>query len=371
MPPLSIMIKPVSGLCNMRCAYCFYEDVSEHRQVKSLGRMDLETLEMLIRRAFAYADGSVSFAYQGGEPTLAGLDFYRTAMRLQAKYNTRGLRVDNALQTNGLLITDEFAAFLAEHKFLVGVSLDGSRETHDALRRDAGGAGTYDRALAGIERLKAHGVPFNILCVVTKEIAERGAETFDALAPYGYMQFIPCLDGFDEAPGLHALTAEAYGEFLKVTYDRYERQMRRGKPVSVRIFDNYLQMLAGYPPELCGMRGVCGRYFLVEADGSVYPCDFYVLDEWRLGNVREDSFARLARAAVGDTFVRRSAAPDPECLACQWKDLCRGGCRRDREPFLEADGRFARNRFCAGYQAFFAHAYDRMVRLQKELGIAP
>lgn len=367
MPPLSLMIKPVSGLCNQRCAYCFYEDVSAHREAKSLGRMRRDTLETLVRRAFAYAEGSVSFAFQGGEPTLAGLGFYRELIALQRKYNARGLQVHNAIQTNGLTLDDGFAAFLAENHFLVGVSLDGEKETHDCLRLDADGKGTHDRVMRGIALLEKHRAQFNILTVVTRRVAERARETFEALARFGYLQFIPCIDGFDGQAGSYSLTPALYGSFLKTTFDCYERAHRRGKPVSVRVFDNLIQLLAGYPPEHCGMRGVCGRYYLIEADGGVYPCDFYVLDAWRLGNIEDQSFHKLAKSEIGDRFIETSRHQDAACAACTWYPLCRGGCRRDREPFVA--GRPGPNRFCESYQMLFADAYDRMVRLKNDLVI--
>lgn len=365
MPPLTVMIKPVSSLCNMRCVYCFYRDVAAHREAASYGSMAEDTLDTLVRRAFAYADGSVSFAFQGGEPTLAGLPFYERMVALQRKYNTRGLAVHNAIQTNGLLVDDAWAAFLARENFLVGVSLDGGRDTHDRLRPDTQGRGTYDRTLEAIERLRGHGAAFNILCVVTDDIARRPRETFAALAPYGFVQYIPCLDGFDQAQAGHSLSPERYGGFLKETFVCYEHAYRAGKPVSIRDFDNYLQMIAGYPPEHCGLGGVCGRYFLIEGDGSVYPCDFYVLDAWRLGNIREASFARLAKSPAGDRFIEGSLQPDKGCTDCGWFFLCRGGCRRGREPFV--GGKPSRHRLCTAYQAFFEFAYPRMQAMAASL----
>lgn len=365
MPPLSLMIKPVSSLCTMQCAYCFYRDVSARRTAQSLGMMSPETLETLVRRAFAYADGAVHFAFQGGEPTLAGLSFYQRLVGLQRRYNTRGLQVTNAIQTNGLAVDEDFAAFLGQHHFLVGVSLDGAPGTHDALRPDAEGRGTHARVLAAIARLRKHGNQVNILCVVSEPIAQRATETFDALAPFGYIQYIPCLDGFEGEADAYSLTPASYAKFLCNTFDRYERAYRQGHPVSVRDFDNYLQMLAGYPPEHCGMGGVCSRYFLVEADGGVYPCDFYVLDGWRLGDIHAQSFARLARSPLGDAFIEASKSNDPRCQACRWLSLCRGGCRREREPFV--DGKPSRRRLCAAYETFFTYAHDRMVAMSREL----
>ncbi|MBE0601452.1 MAG: radical SAM protein, partial [Firmicutes bacterium] len=271
MPPLFTMIKPVSGVCNMRCAYCFYRDVAEHRAVASYGVMDDGTLEVLVRRAFAYAEGSVSFAFQGGEPTLAGLAFFEKLVRLQSQYEKRGLQVHNAIQTNGLAIDDAFAAFLAKHHFLVGLSIDGTQSSHDALRLDMQNSGTFDRVMQAASILRNHRVETNILCVVTAQIAAEPEKPFEALSPFGYVQYIPCLDGFDGTKSAYSLSPLQYGEFLIKTFALYERSYRREKPVSIRAFDNYLQMIAGYPPEHCGMSGRCGSYFLIESDGSVYP----------------------------------------------------------------------------------------------------
>ena len=191
MPPLNLMIKPASSLCNMRCASCFYNDVSHHRSRASLGMMTLDTLEMTVKHAFAYATGYVSFVFQGGEPTLAGLDFYKHLVTLQGKYNTRSIPVHYAIQTNGYLIDDDWADFLATHQFLVGLSLDGTRETHDRLRKDAEGNGTYDTVTRAARALERHGAAFNILCVVNEGVARDPQKIYDALKPYRYLQFIP------------------------------------------------------------------------------------------------------------------------------------------------------------------------------------
>ena len=358
MPPLSMMMKPVSSACNMRCRYCFYADVAAHRAQASYGVMSAQTTETLIRKAFLYADQSVSFAFQGGEPTLAGVDYYRNFLSLVKKYNSRGLQVSYALQTNALALTDEMCALFREHHFLLGVSLDGCRETHDALRPDARGEGTYDRVLQGIALLRKHGVDFNILCVVTQQVAARPHAVWNALKEYGYLQFIPCIDDFEGDANPYSLRPEAYGRFLINTFDDYEKAMRAGRPVSERRFDNYLSILLGQRPELCGMTGQCGLYFLVEADGGVYPCDFYVLDAYRLGNIHETSFARMEKSAQSVDFRRSSLQLPEACRACKWLSMCRGGCRRDRQATLESA--LGENRFCESYRMFFESCFDRM-----------
>ena len=363
MPPLSMMIKPVSSACSMRCAYCFYADVSASRAVKSYGVMSRDTMRALIRRAFAYADGAVSFAFQGGEPTLAGVDFYREFVALARQHNTRNLRVSYALQTNGYDLSDELCDFFAENRFLLGVSLDGTREIHDALRRDARGEGTYDRVTENIARLRRHGVDYNVLCVVTEPVARKAGACWDALSGHRYIQFIPCIDDFGGQKRDFSLTAASYGQFLIDIFDRYEAAYAAGRPVSERRLDNYLMLLLGRPPEHCGMAGQCGLYFLAEADGGIYPCDFYVLDEWRLGNVNESGLRRMETCERAQAFRSMSLRLPERCASCPYFGLCRGGCRRDREPWSE--GIPSGNRFCESYRRFFEARLPRLEHLAR------
>lgn len=366
MPPLSIMIKPVSGLCNMRCTYCFYADEMQHRQTAAYAAMQSSTLENLLRRAFAYADGSIALAFQGGEPTLAGADFFREVLRLEKKYNSRRLQVTHALQTNGLVMEDDLLSVLKEGHFLLGISVDGTQAIHDSRRIDAAGQGTYERVMATARKLREHRVEYNILCVVDRQVAQHGKEVFESLKEHGYLQFIPCLDPLDGIQHENSLTAEDFGHFLCEIYPLYEESFRRGHPVSVRAFDNWLQMLLGYPPENCGFLGRCMPNYLVESNGNVYPCDFYALDEWLLGNVNEKSFFALAKSPVQAAFLQRSCAVDEECQTCGYRALCRGGCRRDREPPM-AQGKLKKNRLCEGYRMFFANHLEDMKKLAKEL----
>lgn len=361
MSAITIMVKPVSGACNMNCRYCFYSDVMAHRETAVYPGMSIETLETLVRRAFRYADGPVSFSFQGGEPTLAGVEFYRALVRFERMYNSRGLPVHNAVQTNGYALSDELIDLFAREHFLLGVSLDGDAAAHDAMRPDRRGAPTFDRIRGNIDRLIAAGVEFNLLCVVNELVASRPAEVFAALAPFRYLQFIACLDGLDGTRRSYSLSPERYLHFLKETFDLYERAFFGKHPVSVRNFDNYIGILLGVPPENCAMGGVCGQYFLVEADGSVYPCDFYVLDPWRLGNVLETPFNRLAASPIARSFREESLALPAECRACEWYRLCRNGCKRERDP------RTGRNRWCACYRAFFEYAAPRMQRIAETL----
>lgn len=365
MPPVTLLIKPASSLCNMRCKYCFYADVTKNREIPSYGVMTEETLEALVEKALSAATGSCGFAFQGGEPTLAGLPFFEKLIELQQKHNKNKVRIFNSIQTNGYVIDDAWAAYFRRNRFLIGLSMDGDAVTHNALRPDANGKGTYNRILRSAATLKKHGCDFNILCVITREIARHGARIYNALKGYGYIQFIPCIDDFGGEGGGYSLSAEDYGAFLNTTFDLYCRDYHAGNYVSVRNFDNYVHLLLGNGAENCAMNGVCSCNLVIEGDGSAYPCDFYVLDKWRLGNIKTDSLASLYESQTARDFVDISKEKDDACRSCPWLSLCRGGCRRDREP--EVAGRLSQNRFCEAYKVFFEKSYPMLETLARQV----
>lgn len=374
MKSLSLLIKPASGNCQLRCRYCFYENVSESRETSNYGLMSLDTLDLLVKKAIAETTESCTFAFQGGEPTLAGLDFYRELIRLQekfrAEYQKKSLVIHNAIQTNGMLLDDDWCAFFAQNKFLVGLSLDGDKDIHDLNRIDAQGKGTYSRVMKAARLLEKHKVEFNILVVVTSQLARRAKHVYHSLVKNGfrYLQFIPCIDDFGLEPGSSpfSLTAERYGEFLKTLFDEWYKDFMAGQYISVRHFDNWVHMLQGQSPETCSMSGRCTCYGVVEADGSVYPCDFYVLDPWKLGTVQENSFEEMLTCQLAQDFVAASWPVAPKCQVCKYYTICRGGCRRDREPLLAGEGQEASlNIYCDAYLAFFDHALGRMQQIAR------
>ncbi|NBI11805.1 anaerobic sulfatase maturase [Colidextribacter sp. OB.20] len=361
MPPLSILIKPASSACNLRCAYCFYADEASIRAVPNYGLMSREVSHALIEKAAGAAEGSITFLFQGGEPTLAGLDFYRDFVSYVRETVPDGLAVRYAIQTNGMLLDGDWCRFFRENRFLVGLSLDGTRECHDRFRRDGAGKGTYDQVMKAARLLEETGVEYNVLTVVTGYLARHIQGVFSALCKRGFrfQQYIPCLDPLEEARGGqgYSLSPEQYGSFLKTLFDLWYRELERGRYWSIRYFDNLIWMLDGHAPEQCSMWGCCGLQYLVEADGSVYPCDFYGLDEYRLGNIRRDSWEELDRAREKIGFVEASRRIPEECGSCRWYPLCRNGCRRDRA--VEEDG-LGRNYYCRAYAGFFAYALPRL-----------
>lgn len=367
MPPVNILIKPASSLCNMRCKYCFYRDVSQCRDTDSFGIMKRDTLDELVRSVFEYAEGSAVFSFQGGEPTLAGLDFYKELISLEKKYNKKGIQVSNSLQTNGYIIDKEWAKFFAENNFLIGLSLDGDAEIHNENRIDANGKGTYNRVTRAAELFRAHGVQFNILCVVNNMVARYPRRVYNALKKYGFIQFIACLDPFDGETSDFSLSAERYRSFLTETFREYYKDFLSGRYVSVRNFDNYLSILMRRPPESCAMQGFCTCYLVAEGDGSIYPCDFYVLDEWRLGVLGEASLSEMLLSERAKEFVNISRNRPSECYFCKYFSLCRGGCRRECEPIPTPCTSLPKNRFCEAYKGFFDECYGEMLDMAERI----
>ncbi len=368
MPPINVLMKPASGLCNMECAYCFYCDETKKRNVGSYGFMSQETLRKVIQRTMFHAKGYASYLFQGGEPTLCGVDFFQKAVEYQKKYNKNGVRIYNAIQTNGCNIDEEWCRFLKQENFLVGLSIDGTREIHNCFRRDKAGNGTYDAVVKAADLLERYGVEYNILTVVTGELAENIEQVYKDYKKrnFQYQQYILCLESLGENAenGEYAPTAKQYGEFLVKLFQLWYEDVKKDCAPYIREFSNYVRMLQGYLPENCAMRGVCTVQNVVEADGSVYPCDFYAMDEFRLGNFTENKFQEVQESVVAAEFVACSGKLTQSCRECEYYRLCRGGCRRNRTLVEGSD--VYENRYCESYRMFFAECMEKLKELAKE-----
>jgi len=363
-----MLIKPASGSCNLRCGYCFYHDETSRRETACFGLMSPETLENVVKKAMREAEGLCAFTFQGGEPMLAGLEFFQTYISLTKKYARPGLRVSHAIQTNGTLINDDWARFFAGNRFLVGLSMDGPAPLHDRHRTGPGGAGSFDQVWRAKGLLEKHQADFNILTVVTKANAKQVSRIYKFFVENGlwYQQYIPCLAPLDgEGKGEYALSAEDYGTFLCRLFDLWYADFIKGRKIYIRYFENLAGMLMGYPPENCGLCGHCVNQYVVEADGGIYPCDYYVLDEYFLGNLNRDGFRDLDRREAELGFIASSARQEPECVQCRYYDLCRGGCRRDRQ---QADMKtLGKSCFCDAYRQFFPYALPRLWQLVQQV----
>lgn len=347
MKNLSVLIKPASGRCNLKCKYCFYHDETSLRAVPDRGVMSAEVREAVITRALEEAESAVTFAFQGGEPMLAGLDFFRKFTESVTRKNKKNLQISYAIQTNGTLIDGDWCTFFKEYNFLVGVSIDGYAEAHDFLRKSKSGLGGYSSLMKAVALLKSCGVDFNVLTVVTKYIAAHPVKTYGALKSCGfkYLQFIPCLPPLNGGESFSP-SASLYGKFLLAVYSLWADDYRNGEYVSIRLFDNIIFKLQGRGAELCSFTGRCSIQFVIEADGTVYPCDFYCMDGYELGSILTDGFSEMHRSGRAREFVNVDAASAGECAACRYAEICGGGCKRERIN--------GANIFCGAYKSLFA-----------------
>jgi uncharacterized protein len=382
--PFHIMTKPVGSLCNLACSYCFYLEKAHLYPDTRNFRMQSDVLESYVRDYIAAQPGPVvSFAWQGGEPTLLGVDWFRNVVALQQRY-TAGKTIENAFQTNGVLLDDEWGEFLAEHHFLVGISIDGPRHLHDAYRVDRGHQPTFDRVMAGIQVVRKHCVEFNTLTAVHRTNSQHPLEVYHFLREIGsgFIQFIPIVEraapGASASPGLwlapppdhpDAAQVEApvtpwsvrpadYGKFLCRVFDEWVRQ-DVGR-IFVQQFDAALANWMGEPAGVCVFSRNCGRSLAMEHNGDVYCCDHYVYPEYRLGNLLGTPLAAMADSAEQRRFGEAKSATLPRyCRECPVLFACHGECPKHR--FLGApDGEPGLNYLCAGYRRFFTHISSPM-----------
>jgi len=308
------------------------------------------------------------FGWQGGEPTLMGVEFFEKVVALQTQYGRSGAVVGNGVQTNGTLISDDMARLFADYRFLLGVSLDGPAELHDLHRRTAAGGGTHALVMKGIERLQTHGAEFNILTLVSRGNAAHGAGVYNYLTDHGFLhhQYIPCVEPGPGGAGLapYAIDGEAWGAFLCEVFDAWHA--RDARRVSVRLFDSILALLADNRRTACHMGRNCSQYLVVEHNGDVYPCDFFVERDLRLGNIERDSWEDLLKAPLYREFARKKQEWNEACEECRWLRFCGGDCLKDRVP-----GRAARPRhlsaLCEGWRKFYAHAMPAFEKLAAEI----
>ena len=357
------MIKPSSSNCNLDCKYCFYKVLSSNREEYDMGFMKERTLEETLRNAIDSTEKQLIVSFQGGEPMLIGLDYYQKVIEIERRLNTKKIVIQNAIQTNGILIDDKWAQFFHDNNFLVGVSLDGPKEIHNLYRRDLKDEGTFEKVIESIHCLKVHGVEFNILTVITGNSYRYAKEIYTYFKEnhFNYIQLIPCIDDYHKE---YSLSGIQYGQFLCKIFELWYKDFVSGTALDIRIFSNYLQMLMGYYPEQCGMLGRCFCGLIVEGNGDVYPCDFYCTDKWKLGNVTT-SFEQLMLSNQAKRFVESSLTVDPKCKECKYYTLCRGGCRRYRDHNIE--NRLTKNSLCDGYKMFFEQCLDRLIALSKLL----
>lgn len=372
------MVKPVGSLCNMRCRYCYYLDKAAlYGGVEP--KMDDKLLESYIKANIEGNNSPVlNFAWHGGEPLLAGKEFFKKAVALQRKY-ANGKTVENSIQTNGLLIDDEWCSIFRDNNFLVGVSIDGPEHIHDAHRVDAGGQPTFMRVMKGIEKLYRNRVEYNTLTTVNIHSEGCGAEVYKFLRQISvFMQFLPVAellcDGKIQSPESEkadiapwSITAKGFGEFMCDIFDIWIKSDVGSR--YVQLFDATLALMVGVQPSVCSLCETCGSGLTVEHNGDVYCCDHFVYPEYKIGNIHTDSLAELAYSDRQFEFgVAKRALLPRECRHCKYYRLCHGECPKHR--FINDNtGEYGKNYLCEGYKLFYSHT-EREMGQMKELILA-
>lgn len=360
MKDVIIMLKPASSLCNLRCKYCFYADVAEQRSIQSYGIMQPQTTKKILDHIFCdvSAGDHITFAFQGGEPTLAGLAFFQHFVQ-EANRQRGAVKIDYALQTNGMLLDESWCSFLKEHSFLTGLSLDAMKANHDAFRVDKNGHGTYKRVMAAKRLLDRCGNQYNVLMTLTNSLARHPQQTWNFVKENNiqYVQFIPCLGPLeknaDQSP--YALTPQRFARFYKQLLTLWLADWEKGKYISVKLIDDLVNLLSKGIVTACGLTGVCSPQVVVESDGSVFPCDFYMLDCYKAGNLCEEPLHSIFSAPQ----MRKFACETQEknfCRECQYFRMCGGGCKRMQRAVSFCE----REAYC-GYRDFLDFALQKLL----------
>jgi len=351
--------KPGGNLCNLACDYCFYLENSVSRSACAI--MDDATLEAYIHNTIASTPSQeVAFCWQGGEPTLCGIGFFEKVIAFQQRHASNKT-IHNSLQTNGVLLNDAWALFLKEHRFLVGLSVDGPPSIHNTWRKTGSGKPTYSKVVRAIRCLQKHDVPINAMVVVSQRAEAQGKSVYRWLTQelnLRHIQFIPLV----EPHTAWAVSPAGWGLFLRDAFDEWLK--KDVGEVFVQFFDNLLGVWIGEPATLCTMQPTCGQSLLVEKNGDVYSCDHYVSPKYKLGNLTQDSMLALANSPFQQRFGQEKARLSARCIACQWRFACYGGCPKHR--VISHDNE-AQNYLCAGYLAFFRHITPYMNVMRKLL----
>lgn len=358
--PFHILSKPIGPLCNLDCEYCFYLDKTDYYPETKQFDMGDTTLEAHVKN---YIESQpvgcreVTFGWQGGEPTLRGLDFFRQAVALQQKYARPGMKIINTLQTNGVLINDNWAAFLKQHEFLVGISIDGDQELHDHYRKTRSGKGSYRQVVQGLQMLQKHQVDTNVLTVIQNHNGDHGKRLYHHLKQLGvrFIQFIPIVEP-EKGKGVseRSVSPAQFGQFMVEVFEEW-RKGDIGK-VYVSHFDNALGMHLGMPSSICVHAPQCGENLVVEHNGDVYSCDHFVYPEFKVGNINQRDYPDLIETPIQQQFsTRKPIGSQTHCQRCDQRPLCHGACPAQR---IDENGELsisAKHYLCEGYYQLFSH----------------
>ncbi len=361
----SIMTKPVSGVCNLDCTYCYYKDKTGLYPHEKKFLMEENVLEAFMKQYLALQPGNAIITWQGGEPLLAGLDFFEKSRRLQHKWSLPGQRIGTTLQTNGTLIDENWANFFARNSYLVGISLDGPKEAHDFYRVTKSGTPSFEKAWHGLELLEKAGAEFNVLVTLNNENIRLGADLYRFFVQRGirWLQFIPILEKDENGnPMPYSCPPEGYARFLCETFDTW--LVNDMGDVSVRIFESIVYTLVKRVPTVCCFAKECANAYVLEYNGDLYACDHFVFPEWKIGNIMEIPLRELLLSPLIVEFSRlKTDLPGP-CGECRYLPLCNGGCPKHH---VLRNGKEKVNYFCQAYKEFFSHSLGTFKRIASDI----
>ena len=351
-----VLVKPSGADCNLRCQYCFYSEKAD-LYPNQQRRMTPQVLELLVKQVMDIDANAKSFCWQGGEPALMGLDFYRNAIQLQHRCKTGNQQVNNVLQTNGTLLDKDWADFLKANNVLVGISIDGPAKIHDEYRKRADGKGSHQQVIKGLKCLQRRKVECNALTLVNNVNCKQPEHIYDYIKGLGFKfhQYIECIEYEDDkiTPKPFSLKPGQWGEFLCRIFDAwYPKDVTK---VSIRLFDSIISRLATGSATFCPMQHNCQQYLVVEHNGDVYPCDFHVLPQYRLGNITETHLNDMLENPIYVDFGKKKSAVLADCALCRYEPLCQGDCPKHRE-FGPRPGR---SLLCEDWKIFYNHTIER------------
>ncbi|MFP4258952.1 MAG: anaerobic sulfatase maturase [Desulfovermiculus sp.] len=362
--PFSLLIKPASADCNLQCEYCFYLQKKDLYPESPRHRMQDYVLEQLIHSYLSTRQQVYSMIWQGGEPTLMGHDFFGRVVDLQKKYGRPGSRIANSVQTNATLITPQLASLFADYRFLLGCSLDGPADLHDQYRRTPGHKPSHHLTLQGIQTLRRHQVPVNGLVLVSQANVHSPQDVYDYLKAQGltFLQFVPCVEFDDQGRLLpFSISGEQWGRFMLAVFERWLPRDRT--KISVRLFESILSKLVHGQASDCCFAPRCNHYYVVEYNGDIYPCDFFVTPRYKLGNIMDNSWSEVQESAVARHFSSLKQDLSPACEVCEFRELCMGDCLKFRKNMLH--GPQEQSWLCSGWKLFFSATLERFKLLAR------
>ena len=366
---VSVLIKPSSSLCNIKCKYCFYIDEAQNRKIENNGIMTKKVMTAIIDKVLQNADKNILFSFQGGEPTTAGIEYFNSFIDYVNNRNKKNININYSIQTNGILIDDKWCELFKKNNFLVGLSFDMIKDIHDKYRTDKIGNATYNKVLETKKLFDAFNIEYNILTVLTSELSKYPKDVYKKIKKLNikYTQFIPCLSEINSCYNEYSIKPKEFSHFYKEIFSLWKEDFFNNIYYSIQFFDNIIPLLGGgYAPMSCGINGICTNQMIIESNGDVFPCDFYCLDNYKLGNIADEDFDNIFYNQKAEYFINEkdniiNNDDYKLCRSCRYFQICKLGCKRMLEN-MYIDNKD--KTFC-GYKDFLDYSINDIIKIWK------